>query len=246
MPALKAIVTGHSRGLGAALAETLLERGIPVLACARRDNPDLAGRFADRLCEYRLDLGDAAALADWLDGEALRHFCADAHTLLLINNAGTLMPVGPLGTPTAYEIAAAVALNIAAPLMFANALTRLHTAGELRIMHISSGAARSAYVGWSVYGATKAALDHHARAVAAEQRPDVRICSLAPGVVDTEMQAAIRNTPEAHFPMRQKFRKLKEEGLLSSPRETAERIVAHLLAPAFGGNATLDLRDLRS
>ncbi|SDI67371.1 SDR family oxidoreductase [Propionivibrio dicarboxylicus] len=240
---IKAIVTGHSRGLGAAIAERCLARGIPVLGLARRGNPELLARYPDRLSEAAIDMADAAALAAWIDGSDLRAFCADAGTLLLINNAGTLGPVGPIETQAAAAIATAVQINVAAPLMLAGAAARDH-AGELRVVHISSGAARSPYAGWSVYCATKAALDHHARAVAADQNPALRICSLAPGVVDTDMQTEIRETPEAHFPLLKRFRQLKQNGLLTAPDEAARRIVDYSLGADFGKTPTADLREL--
>lgn len=84
MHALKALVTGHSRGLGAAVTEALLQRGIPVLACARGENAELAERFPELLRQQHLDLGDSKALAAWLDGEALDPFCASVGTLILI------------------------------------------------------------------------------------------------------------------------------------------------------------------
>lgn len=245
MHALKALVTGHSRGLGAAVTEAFLQRGVPVLACARQENADLATRFPELLRQQQIDLGDTAALAAWLDGEALDPFCADAGTLILINNAGVLGPVGSLDSQNPAAIGQAVALNVGAPLMLAAALAQRH-AGELRILHSSSGAARFAYPGWSIYGSTKAALDQHARAVAAGNRDDRRICSLAPGVIDTDMQTEIRSLPETSFPMLKKFQKLKRNGLLTPPTEAAARIVEYVLDPDFGSLATADLRELIS
>lgn len=245
MHALKALVTGHSRGLGAAITEALLQRGIPVLACARRENAELTERFPALLHQQRLDLSDFHALAAWLDGEALDLFCADASTLILINNAGMLGPVGSLDSQNPAAIGQVVALNVSAPLMLAAALAQRH-AGELRILHISSGAARFAYAGWSIYGATKAALDQHARAVAAGNRDDRRICSLAPGVIDTDMQTEIRNLAETSFPMLKKFQKLKRNGLLTAPTEAAARIIDYALDPEFGNLPTADLRELIS
>ena len=87
-----AIVTGHSRGLGAALVDTLLAQGLPVLALAR----GARGSADARLREVALDLADAAALQRWLDGGELDAFIADHARVLLVNNAGTLGPVGPL------------------------------------------------------------------------------------------------------------------------------------------------------
>jgi len=235
-----AIVTGHSRGLGAAIAAELLARGARVLGLSRRGNPALAAAYPAALTEVALDLADPAALAGWLGG--LSAHVKGAGPVLLVNNAGMVEPIGPAGTLDPAAIAKAVALNVTAPLMLADALIALGGA-DRRVMHISSGAARNAYPGWSLYCATKAALDMHARAVAEDARPGLRIESLAPGVIDTDMQAAIRATTEAQFTMRERFVGLKESGGLSSPEDCARRLVDHLTGPAFGASPVTDLRD---
>lgn len=244
---MKAIVTGHSRGLGAAIAEELLARGIPVLGMSRQSNAALAERHPTSLTQCALDLADSAALANWLERSTLRSYLAGCETVLLINNAGTLQPVGPLAAQTPEAIARAVALNVAAPLMLAAAIVATSPqARERRILHVSSGAARSPYAGWSVYCATKAALDHHARAVALDATPGVQICSLAPGVIDTDMQAEIRASAEADFPLKPRFEALQRDGALLRPADCAARLVACLLRPDFGVQAVADLRELNA
>ncbi len=242
---IKAIVTGHSRGLGAAVAASLLARGIPVLGMSRHGNPALAAAHPGQLSEAALDLADSAALTRWLDGGTLTAFADAADPLLLVNNAGLLAPVGALAAQPPAAIAQAVSCNVAAALMLAAAAAQA-VAGraELRVLHISSGAGRNAIPGWSVYGAGKAALDHHARVVAADAASGIRICSLAPGVIDTDMQAQIRATPVENFPLRQKFETLKESGGLSTPEACAAGIVAHLLGDGFGSTPVADLREL--
>jgi NAD(P)-dependent dehydrogenase (short-subunit alcohol dehydrogenase family) len=241
----RAILSGHSRGLGAAVAAELLARGIPVLGLARHPNADLAQRFPEALQQVALDLADTAALARWLAGDALATYLAGARTVLLINNAGLLQPVGPLGTQDAAAIVRAVGVNLTAPLLLSNALAAACAGGvECRILHVSSGAARSAYAGWSVYGATKAALDQHARAVALEGAPHLSICSLAPGVIDTAMQAEVRASTLAQFPQRARFEALKQDGRLLRPEACAERLVVHLLGADFGRQPVADLREL--
>lgn len=244
---IKAIVSGHSRGLGAAIAGHLLARNIAVLGLSRHGNAALAAGFPGQLGEVALDLADDAGLTDWLAGETLAGFAAGAERLLLVNNAGLLAPVGQLAAQPPAAIARAISCNVAAALMLAAAAARISTeanVAELRILHISSGAGRNAIPGWSVYGAGKAALDHHARVVAADGAPGIRICSLAPGVIDTGMQAEIRGTPLADFPLRRKFEALKESGGLATPEACAAGIVAHLLGDAFGEAPVADLREL--
>jgi NAD(P)-dependent dehydrogenase (short-subunit alcohol dehydrogenase family) len=206
---MKAIVTGHTKGLGAALAHNLLARGVPVLGMARTRAPQLAADYPDLFDEVELDLADGAALGGWLAGGALKDY-----------------------------------LNVAAPLALSAAVARASSGAQRRILHISSGAGRNAYPGWSVYCGTKAALDHHARAVAMDDQHGVKICSLAPGVIDTGMQAEIRATPTANFPMRQRFVDLKETGSLADADECAERLVDYLLGAGYGDEVVADLRSL--
>jgi len=242
----KAIVSGHSRGLGAAVAEELLARGIPVLGLARRGNPALAARHGGQLVEVALDLADSAALASWLAGDTLGDWVAGAERVLLVNNAGTLQPMGPLPLQERDAVARAVAVNVAAPLMLAAALAQAggEDVRERRVLHVSSGAARKPYAGWSVYCATKAALDHHARAVQADATPGLRICALAPGVIDTPMQGEIRASTLERFPLRDRFAEMQASGGLLAPAECAMHLADYLLDEDFGREPVADLRDL--
>jgi benzil reductase ((S)-benzoin forming) len=240
---IKAIVTGHTKGLGAAIAAELLGRGIAVLGLARGAAPQLAAGYPAAFEQVELDLADSAALAAWIAGGALGRAIAGCTTVLLINNAGTVQPVGALALQDPLAVARAVALNIAAPLMLAGAVAQARALRtECRIVHVSSGAGRSAYPGWSVYCATKAALDQHARAVALDHDVNLRICSLAPGVIDTGMQAEIRATSLEKFPLREKFDDLKRAGALSDPAQCARQLVGYLLGAQFGSAPVDDLR----
>lgn len=188
------------------------------------------------------------AVADAVaEGGPVRRFLAEAGEgpVLLLNNAGTVEPIGPAGSLDPAAITRAVALNVTAPMLLANAVIAATAArADRRILHVSSGAARKPYAGWSVYCATKAALDHHARSVAADAVPGVRIASVAPGVIDTDMQNTLRATPEERFPNRARFVSLKETGGLISPEDCAARMVPYMLGDAFGADPTPDLRDL--
>ncbi|MFL6710935.1 MAG: SDR family oxidoreductase [Massilia sp.] len=241
---IKAIVTGHSKGLGAAIAADLLERGAQVLGMSR--SVGYAGAPAG-LTEVSLDMADTAGLAFWLGGDTLRNWLADASVVYLINNAGTVQPVGPLASQDPAAVARAVTINVAAPLMLSAAVVQaLPPGASCRIVHISSGAGRNAYPGWSVYCATKAALDLHASAAAQDENGDVRIVSLAPGVIDTDMQGEIRATPIEQFPLRQRFDALKQTGELAAPPRVARQLIDFLMSKDFGRDAVADLRQLKA
>ena len=242
---IRAIVTGHTRGLGAALAEQLLARNVTVLGLSRSRHTELKARFGAQLEEIELPLAEPARVAQWIATSALRDFVSGAQTVLLINNAGMVQPIGPIEGQNAADIATAVSLNVATPLMLASALAAASTdATDRRIVHISSGAARNAYPGWSIYCATKAALDHHARAVTLDANRALRICSLAPGVIDTNMQAEIRGSGTEQFPMREKFEDLKRNGQLSTPEQCATQVLDYAFSDAFGQTPVADIREV--
>lgn len=242
---IRAVLTGHSKGLGAGIAEALLARGVAVMGIARSGAADAKARHGDLLHEVALDLSDLGAAADWLATPELARFLKGAETALLINNSGVVSPIGPAGTQDAMETAHAVSLNVAAPIMLAQGfIAASEGIADRRILHVSSGAARSAIPGWSVYCATKAALDHHARTVAADALPGVRITSLAPGVIDTGMQAQIRSTTEDQFAMRQRFVALKEEGQLASAEACGAKLVAYMLGGRFAADPVTTLSEV--
>lgn len=240
---IKAILTGHSKGLGLGIARALLSQEHAVLGISRSHHVELQHQYNDKLQQISLDLAQPTAVQQLESSPQFQEFIANATQLLLINNAGLVSPIGPLSAQSTADISRSVQLNIAAPLALSAMIARtIQEHQQLRILHVSSGASQSAYPGWSVYCATKAALDMHARAVQEDQLPNVAICSLAPGVIDTAMQAQIRETEESLFPNKERFVQLKNSNSLSNPDVAGERLVRYLLSPNFGKLAVDDLR----
>lgn len=238
----KAVVTGHSRGLGAAITRSLLDAGIPVLGISRKEGADAA---EGALTQLAIDLADPGALTGGELADTMRSFLAGADRVLLVNNAGMVHPIGPIGTSGAADILTAVTLNVAAPLALADLFQNIAaSATDRRILHISSGAGRRGMAGWSIYCATKAALDNHARAVREDAISGLKITSLAPGVVDTDMQADIRGSTVEQFPALDEFKAMKAEGKLTSAQAAGEKICAYLLSERFADDTVTDLRTL--
>jgi benzil reductase ((S)-benzoin forming) len=242
---IRAIVTGHTRGLGEALADALLARGIAVLGLARKRHPTLASRNGGAFEQAELDLSSVERITGWLGGNHLQRFIGEAQRVLLFNNAGTVQPIGPFDAQEPTAVAQSVILNVAAPLMLSSAFaTASAGAADRRIVHISSGAGRNPYAGWSVYCASKAALDHHARSVALDSNGALRICSIAPGILDTDMQGELRETSLDRFPLRERFVEYKRTGKLVTPRDAALKMIDYVLSEAFGTTPITDLREL--
>jgi NAD(P)-dependent dehydrogenase (short-subunit alcohol dehydrogenase family) len=114
------------------------------------------------------------------------------------------------------------------------------------VLNISSGLGRRAMASQAAYCAAKAGMDHFSRCLALDEaaKPNgVRVCSLAPGVIDTDMQVQLRGADAAAFPERNNFAALKQQGLLASPADAAARVLAWLARPDFGANPVADVRD---
>ena len=246
------IITGASRGLGAALAEALIDPDHRLVCMARSKAPLAALRQRAkaqgcRVAALAVDLSDpqkaVAALKKALAGVDP----ATCTAACLINNAGVVEPIGPADKLLPDEITAGVLVNLAAPMALTAAF--LHLAADWRasrkVLNISSGAAHKAYAGWSMYSATKAALDQFTRCVALEQqaRPNgARIVSLAPGTIDTAMQAAVRNTLLEDFAEKPRFVALKKSGQLTPPAQAAQSLLRYLERPDFGATPVDDVR----
>jgi benzil reductase ((S)-benzoin forming) len=100
--------------------------------------------------------------------------------------------------------------------------------------------------GSASYCAAKAGLDHLARALALEEAAKpvgARVVSLAPGVIDTDMQVQLRHADPARFTERGRFEALHQQGQLDTPAQAAAKLLAYLERPDFGANPVADVRD---
>lgn len=246
MPMHLTILTGASRGLGAAIAAQRLQPGHRLLAIARHATTLLA-REGCELLQWRADLAEPAPVAERLETWLLEEAAAGPASVTLINNAALLSAPGPLqGTPDA-ELSRALRVGLEAPLLLAAAFLRATESWAVprRLLFISSGLGRRAMAGSAGYCAAKAGMDHLARALALEQAglPNpARVVSLAPGVIDTDMQVQLRTSDPSRFPEQARFAALKAGGLLDTPEQAAAKVLAYLARPDFGCEPVADLR----
>jgi len=245
------IVTGSSRGLGAALVAQLLQPGHTVLGLARRQNEALQAQATTAgatLTQWPVDLAEplppAERLAAWLAG-------FDGTTIAsatLINNAGLLSTPAALAQVPLLELSQAMRAGLEAALLLTAGFLAATTAwpGARRVLNISSGLGRRAMAGSAAYCAAKAGMDHFSRAVALEEATlpnGARIVSMAPGVIDTDMQAQLRGADAAAFPERERFAQLHAQGQLMSPADCARQLLARLARADFGAEVVADIRE---
>jgi benzil reductase ((S)-benzoin forming) len=238
-----ALVTGTSSGIGAAVADQLLERGWTVIGMARRPSA-IEHAFYHHLA---VDFGNPIALTRAMDDEVIPKLRDNEWARVgLVNNAANGGPLGPVHTLNPAELLYLYAVNVIAPLSLMGALS-LHCKSNvpLRIVNLSSGAAVQGFPGLSAYGSSKAALRMAGMVLAAEWespaphatlRTDAAILSYEPGIVDTPMQTAARSQPAEQFPWVGVFHGFAEQGRLVPPSLPAADIVAFLESdgqPAF-------------
>jgi benzil reductase ((S)-benzoin forming) len=245
------ILTGASRGMGLAMAEQLIASGHELLCISRKPSEALAAQASAAglpFTQLAQDLvraeAAAARLETWLAGRG----AAQLSSATLINNAGMIPRIAPLADIPAESLAEALRVDLEAPMLLTAAFLRATAAWALprKVLNISSGLGRRAMASQAPYCAAKAGMDHFTRCVALEEagKPHgAKLCSLAPGVIDTDMQVQLRGADPSRFPDIGNFIGMKDKGVLSAPAEAAARVLAYLQRPDFGSNPVGDVRD---
>lgn len=227
-----AMITGGSKGLGKALVELYLKKGWSVTEFSRSGDSDV---------HVNCDFGDPKASANVID-ETFKVMAAEPWSeVVLINNAGTLNPMGPVEMTDVEGWNSNIQINLNSAIMMTGLF--LKHFGELEvpkfIANISSGAALQPIHGWSLYCTAKAGLNMFTECVALEQAEKAHpttVFSLRPGVVDTDMQQQIREQNEDQFKDVERFKQMKSENVLRSPESVAQWVFERIEANPRGGD----------
>lgn len=215
------VITGGSRGIGAALAQTLASKNQAVLIIGR-DTSTLQS-IADTSPYITLLCADIALEQD--RDAIMTHLQNTSKIQGLVHNAGSIEPIQPMQDLSMHDWRALMSINLDAPFFLTQKLYKKLIGG--RVLHISSGAAHFPVTGWAPYCVSKAALSMLTRCWQTEC-PEIASASVMPGIVDTTMQAVIRASehlaPEKHH----FFHELKNNNQLVSP-ETVAMFLAWLL-----------------
>lgn len=238
------IITGGSKGLGLGLAKEYHKNGYRVCSISRSKNEKLY--FME---QYQCDLSKTETIQNVIK-EIFSHLDKkNTQQLTLINNAGDLGTVNTAENLTPSEISYTIQVNLTAPMVLSSQFIKLSKEWNCKkqIINISSGAAVNPYESWVMYCASKAGLDMMTKVVSKEQKElsnGVGIVSIYPGIVDTDMQEKVRNTPKEHFKAVQRFIDFYKHGDLFSPVQVAKKIY-HLDADGELKNGLiLDVRNV--
>lgn len=238
------VVTGVSRGLGAALFDEFHLAGDRILALGRRFTDRqraAASAEPDRIRLRTTELADPASLPDAAELGAFLD-AGEPGPIVLVHNAAEFEPFGPIGALPPAKVATAVAVNLTAPMLLTNALfarepiptqgARRRPGREITVLYVSSSAAHRVSGGRSVYGSTKRAGEMFFASLDDERSPDVRVVIVDPGIMNTEMQIVVRQHAhdDPYFPGRERFLERHEQGQLPSPVEVARRIISEHLS----------------
>ncbi len=208
------VVTGGGRGIGRALALALATRGQSVCIVGRGEDDLIRTAALSPKIEY--------VRADISIPEGRQRVKTHLHHLPviqgLIHNAGIIEPMLPISEVDESSWQQCMATNVNAPLFLTQLLLDKLTAG--RVLNISSGAAHFPVAGWAAYCVSKAALSMLTQCWQLES-PLTAFASVMPGIIDTQMQARIREAHHMSPDKRDFFKQLKQDHRLLSPETVA-------------------------
>lgn len=235
-----AIITGGSRGLGAALCSKFVDMGYHVVEFSRSGSADYS---------VPVDLSKPEAAERVFSISLARLAMNEYSTIVGVNNAGVLSPIGPVSRKPLEDVIGNMNVNFISQILFIRCFLKCFQshACNKTLVNISSGAALKGYSGWSLYCASKAGIDNFICAVAmeqtAEQHPIV-VFNIDPHIMDTDMQAGIRQSSLEDFPTRARFDGFKEDGVLEKPSAVADRII-HAINRGPSGGVRLSLAEVQ-
>jgi benzil reductase ((S)-benzoin forming) len=214
-------ITGTSRGLGEALAMHFLNAAPnnKVIGISRSQSIEHKNYI-----HYAVDLGDPEMVRSF-------HFPPhhDAKRIILINNAGVIGMIKPIGKTSSGAIINNYNVNLIAPAILMNSFLETYSGSNAQktILNVSSGAGKHPIEGWGNYCSSKAGIDMLSQVIAEEQKSvapyPTLILSVAPGVVDTHMQEEIRSASPNDFKRLNEFINYKIENQLAHPDIVAKK-----------------------
>lgn len=233
-------ITGVSKGLGKALLELLLKEENNFVYGYSRTCATKHSRFKHTV----IDLSDLSKVKILAFPQL-----SNPESIAFINNAGMVGDINHVGSLDNQKIIESYNLNIISPVILTNNFISKYNdlTCEITILNISSGAGRKPIDGWSVYCSSKSALDMFSLVLDQELRIDnsnIKVLSLAPGIIDTDMQDQIRKADRLGFSNLERFIKYKEDEELVDPSTAAHKVLRYLKENNLQRDVICTVRDL--
>lgn len=214
------IITGGSRGLGLSIIEEYEKKGWDIINLSRSGKNF---NVITDLFDTEKSLKSISMKMDSIDISTIEE-------LVIISNAATILPIKKTYKLTPAESQKNLTINILTPIVILNFLIdyfrNLNT--PKTIVNISSGAALRGMSGWSLYCASKAAMENYINTLIVEEEVELHpytSYNFDPGIMDTNMQGEIRNSSILDFPELDRFKEFKENGELRTPLEVAKLLI---------------------
>jgi len=233
-------ITGSSKGLGKSLLDLLL-----------KDESNFVYGFSrtsslkhERYHHTNVDLSDLSEVQN-ISFPTLRK----PKSIVLINNAGMVGDINHVGNLDNQKIIDCYNLNLITPVILTNNLIAKYTSlnCDKMVLNISSGAGRNPIDGWNIYCSTKAGLDMFSQVLKVESdidKSNIKVLSLAPGIIDTDMQIEIRKSSPSVFSNVERFINYKQDGELTSSSITAQKVLRFITENTLQKNVICSVRDL--
>ena len=242
------VVTGASKGLGRSICQLLASKGFTVIGIARNSTElsslgnylkNINPKSATYACDLSSENQIASTAAKITNDFPLIHG--------LIHNAGIIGPVGSMFNVETNLWNETIQVNLLAVQQLTKLLyTSMVKAQRCRVTTISSGAAVNSLESWSAYCTSKAGLEMWTRSLADEgSSHGISAVSVAPGIVDTDMQATIRSASVDDFPMVERFIDFHNNGDLVAPDAVAESLYELITSHSMDDSGNrFDVREL--
>ena len=242
------VVTGASKGLGRSICEILATNGFTVVGIAR-NSIELSSlenylkKINPKSATFACDLSSGNQIAT--TAAKITHDFPVIHGL--IHNAGIIGPVGSMFNVETNLWNETIQVNLLAVQQLTKLLyTSMVKAQRCRVTTISSGAAVNSLESWSAYCTSKAGLEMWTRSLADEgSSHGISAVSVAPGIVDTDMQVTIRSVSVDDFPMVERFIGFHKNGDLVAPDAVAESLYELITSHSMDDSGNrFDVREL--
>lgn len=216
-------ILGATGGVGSAIVEYLnqMEDGI-IQVCSLQRRVD-GSSLGDKIIKFDLLNPTETDIYKWMEKQLHQYMIIE---IVLVLCAGTITPLESLNKIEDCDLEKHIEVNLKGQIFLIKhlAIKADKMKIPLRIIYFDSGAAYHPIVGWGLYCTSKAYLSMYLQ-VLHKENPEYKIVLVDPGVVDTKMQADIRNASSTVFPEVDTFIKYKEGGELKPPKDVAKEIV---------------------